>query len=381
MLTLKNADQALKDYYLNAVAVELSNASPFFSAIEKSAENVSGKNASMAIVAKGAKSIAVTDEDGDLPRPYSNRYYNVSVPLKNIYGTIEISDKMIRASRNSEGAFVNVLNAEMQGLIECAKDSFARMLFSDGSGKIATLGEKVEPFVYKIDNLKNIEEGMSVALSNGNLICYYDVPIVGVDAENSTVTLEMKSDFSVDGMDVVDPVTYKKEVIGLGGLFNDASLYGFEKYNEPYFQGYKVELNSTPTEEQILEVIDHLAESADSQVDMILCSYSMRRKIAKMISSGKTIVNSIDVHAGLGGIYVNGIPVIAEKYCPENEVYFINTKDFVLAQLCDWEWIEDEDGKILKQVAGKAAYSATLVKYAELICKKPCGQGMIVVKG
>lgn len=40
-------------------------------------------------------------------------------------------------------------------------------------------------------------------------------------------------------------------------------------------------------------------------------------------------------------------------------------------------WLEDEDGKILKQVAGKPAYCATLVKYAELICRKPCGQAML----
>lgn len=40
-------------------------------------------------------------------------------------------------------------------------------------------------------------------------------------------------------------------------------------------------------------------------------------------------------------------------------------------------WLEDESGKILKQTSGKAAYTATLVKYAELICKKPCGQAML----
>lgn len=40
-------------------------------------------------------------------------------------------------------------------------------------------------------------------------------------------------------------------------------------------------------------------------------------------------------------------------------------------------WLEDEDGRILKQVPGKAAYTATLVKYAELVCKKPCGQAKL----
>ena len=45
--------------------------------------------------------------------------------------------------------------------------------------------------------------------------------------------------------------------------------------------------------------------------------------------------------------------------------------------LCDWQWLENEDGKILKQIAGKPVYTATLVKYAELVCSRPFGQGML----
>ena len=98
-----------------------------------------------------------------------------------------------------------------------------------------------------------------------------------------------------------------------------------------------------------------------------------------MAADNKRIVNSIDAHAGFGVVTVNGVPVYADRFCPDNTVYFVNTDDFVLSQLCDWEWLEDEDGKILKQVPGKAAYSATLVKYAELICKKPCGQAVLTI--
>lgn len=34
----------------------------------------------------------------------------------------------------------------------------------------------------------------------------------------------------------------------------------------------------------------------------------------------------------------------------------------------------------MKQVAGKAAYSATLVKYAELVCKRPYGREKSLTK-
>ena len=40
-------------------------------------------------------------------------------------------------------------------------------------------------------------------------------------------------------------------------------------------------------------------------------------------------------------------------------------------------WKPNEDGKILKQVADKPVYKATLVKYAELICSRPCGQAVL----
>lgn len=40
-------------------------------------------------------------------------------------------------------------------------------------------------------------------------------------------------------------------------------------------------------------------------------------------------------------------------------------------------WLEGDDGNILKQIPGKPVYTATLVKYAELMCYRPCGQGVL----
>ena len=58
-------------------------------------------------------------------------------------------------------------------------------------------------------------------------------------------------------------------------------------------------------------------------------------------------------------------------------MYLLNTSEFALHQLCDWQWLAGEDGRILKQNAGAPTYSATLVKYADLICNKPAGQAKL----
>ena len=125
MITIQNADSALKDYYLDAVTAQLNdNVSPFFSAIEKNSDYVSGKDVKLAVIRGYSGNVVAGAEDGNLPDPFRNRYANIVAPLKNIYGTIEISDKALRASRESSGAFVNLINAEMEGLISGAKQNF-----------------------------------------------------------------------------------------------------------------------------------------------------------------------------------------------------------------------------------------------------------------
>ena len=117
MITIQNADKALKDYYLDAVTAQLNdNISPFFSAVEKSANNVYGKDVKLAVIRGNCGNIIAGAEDADLPEAYKNRYLDITAPLKNLYGTIEITDKALRASRDSSGAFVNLVNAEMDGL-------------------------------------------------------------------------------------------------------------------------------------------------------------------------------------------------------------------------------------------------------------------------
>lgn len=85
----------------------------------------------------------------------------------------------------------------------------------------------------------------------------------------------------------------------------------------------------------------------------------------------------MQLEGGFTALSYNGIPIVADRFCPDGTMYFLNTDDFALHQLCDWQWLEGEDGKILKQIPGKPVYSVTLVKYAELMCYRPAGQAMV----
>ena len=381
MITVENADKALKDYYLDAISAQLNdNISPFFSAIEKNTNNVFGKDVKIAVIREGNGSVVACAEDGDLPDPHKNRYLDITLPLKNIYGTIEVSDKALRASRDKSGAFVNLLDAEMEGLVQCAKRNFRRMLFGDGTGAICTVVGSASGNSYKVDKADSSFLGMCVDVypaSSGVVGDSYGVYIVAVDPAKSTVTFNKEIVDSIAGGKVYPHGGKDGELTGLGAIFDSDTLYGYSKTAEPYFAPYIVDGNNELTEEKMCDIMDTLEEQFNSTVNMIICSYKTRKKIAALVADNKRVVNSIDAHTGVGAVTVNGVPVYADKYCPDGRILFLNTDDFSLNQLCDWEWLEDEGGKILKQVGGKAAYSATLVKYAELVCTKPCAQGML----
>lgn len=378
MITLQNADAALKDYYLDAVSAQLNDGiSPFFTAIEKGTDNVFGKDVKLAVVRGNSGNIMAGSEDGDLPDPYKNRYLDIVMPLKNIYGTIELSDKAIRSSRDTSGAFVNLLNSEMDGLVQSAKQNFQRMLFGDGSGLLFGLVSQVTDSVYKVSEVKEYFVGMQVDIyaATGKIgVEGKGVYIDSVDKNAGTVTFSkaFNEDFSYGKAYVHG--SKDTEITGLKAIFDSATLYGYTKADDKFFAPYKVDAGNTLTEDQLSDVLDYMEENFNSKINMIICSYKTRKKIASLINANRRVVNSIDARTGFGAVTVNDVPVYADKYCPDDRILFLNTEDFSLHQLCDWEWLEDEGGKILKQVQGKAAYSATLVKYAELICRKPYGR-------
>ncbi|MDE5722117.1 MAG: phage major capsid protein [Clostridia bacterium] len=381
MITVQNADAALKEYYLDAVSAQLNEGiSPFFTAIEKNTDNVNGKDVNVSVVKGFAGNMCAGAEDGELPDPYKNRYASIVLPLKNLYGTIEISDKALRASRETSGAFVNLLNAEMEGLVASAKQNFKRMLFSDGTGKLCTITGKTSSKEYSVNGLKEYFTGLNVDCYNslGTAVSgATNLFIDKIDLAKGTVTFNRTiTDTIVNGSLYIHG-SKDNELTGLGAIFDGSMLYGYDTDEEEYFKPYKSDCKNTLTEEMLGDMLDTLEERFNSKADIILCSYATRRKIASLIDANRRVVNTIDARAGYGAVTVNDVPVYADKFCPDDRIYFLNTGDFTLAQLCDWEWLEDEDGKILKQVHGKAAYSATLVKYAELICKRPCGQGML----
>ena len=118
-------------------------------------------------------------------------------------------------------------------------------------------------------------------------------------------------------------------------------------------------------------------EVAGSTADFIVCSGGVKRAYQDYLITNRTNIDVMNLQGGYKAISYNGIPLVSDRFAPKGTMYILNTSDFKLHQLCDWRWLEGDDGRVIKQVANRPTYTATLVKYADLICDRPIGQAMI----
>ncbi len=378
MVTTTSADGVLKSYYLDAVAEQLNKtANPLLAAIEQTSSDVWGKDVRKAAVYGVHGGVGAGTEDGALPATSGGGYAQLTATLKNLYGRIEISDKAVRASRGDEGAFVDLLNTEMEQLIKSSSFNFGRMLFGDGSGKLGTVSS-VSGTTYTMDSVRNFAVGMIVDIigSGGESVATART-VTGVDYANGTITLSGASATNAGSCGVYVQNSRDQEITGLGAIFSSSeTLYGLTRADHPWLNPVKVEVDGAITENAVQKAIDLVEESAGSKVNFIVCSWGVRRALFKVLSAYRQI-DTVELAGGAKAITFNGIPVVADRFCPSGTMYLLNTDDFRLHQLCDWQWLEGENGRILAQVPGKPVYTATLVKYAELLCSRPCGQAVL----
>ncbi len=377
MVTLQNAENALKTVYLGTVTDLLNTrVNPLLAKIEQTSADVWGKEIRTAAKFGINGGVGAGDEDGALPGAYGNNYLQFVTTLKNLYGQIEISDKAIRASSDGRGAFTDLLNAELEGLLNASKFNLGRMLYGDGSGKLATFAVATDKTV-TVDNVRNLIEGLVVDIYSASGAKRATARIAYVDRANKQVTFDAPSVTIADKDVMYVQGSKDKEITGIGALFDGNSVYGVQKSAHPFLKPYSKDVGGSIDEIVIQEAIDALENDAGSTVDFIACSQDVKYAFIDYMSSYRRNIDFTEIEGGFKTLSYNGLPLVYDRFVPDGTMYLLNTKAFKLHQLCDWRFLETENGKILRQNQGKPTYTATLVKYCDLICGKPNGQARL----
>lgn len=171
---------------------------------------------------------------------------------------------------------------------------------------------------------------------------------------------------------IYNPLT----ICGFKALFDTKKefLYGCRRADFP-------ELNPVLKDLSSLDIVklQELIDTYNDTADLIVCSSAIKRKYMQYCTDKNQPIEIVDVDGGFKAILCNGIPMIANNILANNEMYVIDTKDFKFHQLCDWQWLTNENDKILRQSITEPVYNASLVKYGNLICDKPYRQIKVTI--
>lgn len=380
MITTAQIDNILQNIYLDVIGTQIDRTtSPFFNMIEKSTQNISQGTARFPARMGISGSVACGTETGAFPVADDVRILNFEVELCNIYGTMQITDKALRCSNNTPSDAINLFQNELESLVNSAKYNFNRMLMGNGSG-ILCYFDLNNKMVFA-DSVHKLAAGMVVDVYDPthNLLIN-GATIMGIDLNTKAVELNKK--FGVerieDGYMCVQG-SKNNEMLGIEYIFDvvDDYIYKVSKNDYPFFNPLVTSANDVNCD-AMQSAIDMIEEKSGTIIDFIACSYEIRRKYLAALANTRTNIDYMNLDGGFKALSYNGIPVYADKFADTTSMYFLNTKDFVLAQLGDWDWITGVDGHILIPSEDTPDYVAHLAKYANLVCKRPYAQGKII---
>ena len=371
MITLQEAESALKNIYLGTMSNLLNTSSnPLFAKIEQTQTDVYGNEIRTAVRMGINGGVGAGDEDGVLPTTGSNQYLQCTSTLKNLYGQISITDKAIRAGKEGAGAFTDLLTAEITGLLEASKFHLARMLYGDGTGFLCNF-TSVTDGKLGVSGTNNLIEGMMVDVYTTSAgVDKLSDKIIAIDRVNNKVTLQTNPTVTTGYL--YNQGSRNKELTGLKAIFSSSGdLYGIPRSSIPSLVPRFYSNVGALSDVTIQEHIDRVENFSNCKIDFIALSNEAKYSYLDFLASYKRNVDYMTTDTGFKAISFGGVPMVFERFVDSGEMYMMDTSTLKLHQLCDWRFLETENGNILHQAQDKPVYSATLVKYCDLICNKP----------
>ena len=386
MVTMKNVDSALKEIYLESVVNEINNkTNPFLTMIQKNAKEATGSEARVHVRYGNSGAVATGLEGGLLPVS-DGRSAEIVSSLKNLYGSVQVSDKALKAAKHNPGAVAALLTDEMKNLIATAQNSLDAMLYGNGLkylGYTDSYNPATQEITVPMRFIKNFSVGQAIKfLNSNNEIQVENFSVVAIAGDKVKLNAGVAPDFvRHDRLFIYDLAVVDQEISGIDAIFRQDKLYNLNRAEVtdilPFIKS-ETTVNVIMNEARVMQFLDACEEyTQGAAADIILTHPITRRALFDDVKNVRTNVDASELAGGFKGFSFNGIPAYADVKCKAGVLYALNSDSWALHQLEDWSWIKSEEGSVLTPMAGKAGYSAAITKYCELICEKPFLQGKL----
>lgn len=402
MATLENVDAILRDDY-KEYWEQLNNKCWLLAQVQTKTDTIDGRIARHAIHTGRSGGIGARREGVALPTADQQRYATVPIPIRWMTGRIQLTKQLMSQATGNPGAFVNALEAEMDGIRNDAMRDVNRQLWGTSNGVIATCGTTSSSTTVTLatatttTQMRHFYIGRRVDI--GTVASPTSVAsnrqITAVSVTNKTITISGAA-VTTAGTDFVfncnsggatddsgTPDDGQSELTGIQTHVSaTATLHGLTVAAQPSWvaQSYANSGTNRALGEPLIDLalMNNQIESGKT-VDALVSNAGVFVAAKSILSAYQRNVDTLEFKGGFKGIKWStpGVAGMDGKdlgwFCdfdaPNNTLYGLNTSEgFVTHQVEEgWQWLDD-DGSILSRVADQLAFEATLYTSMELAC-------------
>lgn len=321
---------------------------------------------------------------GSLPTANVAKYEDAIITAKKVYSVVKIERESIKASMNSEGAFVQGTKEVVQKGVESYMRNASRILFGSGDGKLGIFsgnaaGTATDPVVtvtaaswkeanweerdyVNVNSLSSVWEVISVNPSTReitlNRISGSD-DLTAIGAGSHSVYMQNSKD---------------NDPLGLKGVLDATSGTLYTVPVARRWQAYQEAAGGAGISTDLMNKVMLEVQRRSGKVpNMIVTSFVQFRKILNLLEDqkqyniepkaadlkGKISFKGVEFMSSAGAI-----GIFPERFCEDDRMYFLNDNYITCYHRPDFGWFED-DGTVFLREASEDSYSARYGGYYE----------------
>jgi len=316
---------------------------------------------------------------------------------KKLYARLDIDREAIIAGRKSEQVFVDSTKHEIKAKADRFALDLNRQFYGNGGGTLGLVGSvagTVVTVTAATFNQNYFMEGDRIQLYADNA----GIPgaLVGVGTTSTitsinpaagtrTITLDAIDGAAAAGQHIVIEGNANNELTGFASHIDDQSSTIHNINKTTYFRArgvYQDAASASVSVDLMNQLVQQMVSVSVEQPKMVITSPKQWRLISQLLENAK-IYHAKDSDKGKFGFgaleYISPLgvlPIYADRFCPDEKMYFVNPESFQFIQREDFGWF-DEDGTILMRQATTDAYEARYGGYSELICTCENSNGIL----
>lgn len=263
-------------------------------------------------------------ERGVLPLPGKTGYVGTRLEILSQYGVGEITAQTIQLVDGEPGAAIDALDEELTNLRESFSKDYARMVYGDGTGHLATI-TAISGDVLTVDSVQYLAEDMRVDAVDD---AYAGVEasnalIVSVDDDAQEVEVDDATDMSVGDV-LVRHGNLNQEITGFGALVDDEKpVQNLDPAEERKWKAVVKDGSARAySEVELTAQFQRIRRQAGSEKEptVIFTEDGIERAIFSQLSSTREFHNTVEFGHGYSALPFNRgsrtVPIVTDPDYP-----------------------------------------------------------------